>query len=225
MTSISVRLEQVKSASWVLSWVTGCMGKVIHLRNAQGIVGHCAEEKARALQRVSAEREPLVPFYTTYNNTTTGWTNRINSLFFHPCGVTLCTNTCNCHYPTYRYLTANRNLESKWAPCLPVPLSKNVQSLKIYIQPLHCNSDKTDSCALPWIQKLPRLCFANTAETQLSCFLQFSVLTVETTFNLSHLELWKLKDLLLGWPTSGLMALSKLMFSLKHRQKTEVWEN
>lgn len=33
----------------------GSVGKAIHLRTAQGIVGHCAEEKGRALQRVSAE--------------------------------------------------------------------------------------------------------------------------------------------------------------------------
>lgn len=33
----------------------GSMCKAIHLRTAQGIVGHCSEEKGRALQRVSAE--------------------------------------------------------------------------------------------------------------------------------------------------------------------------
>ncbi len=33
----------------------GSVGKAIHLRTAQGIVGHCSEEKGRALQRVPAE--------------------------------------------------------------------------------------------------------------------------------------------------------------------------
>lgn len=33
----------------------GSMGKAIHLRTAQGIVGLCVQEKGRALQRVSAE--------------------------------------------------------------------------------------------------------------------------------------------------------------------------
>lgn len=33
----------------------GSVGKAIHLRTAQGIVGHCCEEKGRALQRVSPE--------------------------------------------------------------------------------------------------------------------------------------------------------------------------
>lgn len=69
----------------------GSMGKAIHLRTAQGIVSHCSEDKVRALQRVSTEWEPLVPFYTTYNNATTEWTNRINRPFFHPCAVTLRT--------------------------------------------------------------------------------------------------------------------------------------
>lgn len=33
----------------------GSTGKAIHLRTAQGIVGHCSDDKVRALQRVSTE--------------------------------------------------------------------------------------------------------------------------------------------------------------------------
>lgn len=60
-----VWMRRGKNVSRILRWAVGTAGKAIHLRKAQGIVGHCATEKYKPLQRVSAEWDTCAVLHKT----------------------------------------------------------------------------------------------------------------------------------------------------------------
>lgn len=78
----------------------------------------------RPLQRVSDEWEPLVPFYTAYNNTTTRSSSWISEPFFSSSAVTLDVNTSilTSHTTWTKLLNNTGRAHSHWVllfdPCI-----------------------------------------------------------------------------------------------------------